>query len=46
MLIVQALSPETLLAVGVPPDWVEDVRQATEDAFLALADHLPAEALN
>jgi hypothetical protein len=39
-----ALSPEELLTIGVPPDWVDDVRQATEDAFLALADHLPAEA--
>jgi hypothetical protein len=43
-LLFQALTPENLLTVGVPPDWVEDVRQATEDAFLAMADHLPAEA--
>jgi UvrD-like helicase C-terminal domain/AAA domain len=40
----QALSPEDLLTVGVPPDWVEDVQRATEDAFFTLADHLPAEA--
>ena len=39
-----ALSPEELLGVGVPVDWVEDVRGATEDGFLALAEHLPAEA--
>jgi UvrD-like helicase C-terminal domain/AAA domain len=44
MLPFQALSPEDLLTVGVPPDWVDDVCKATEDAFLALADHLPAEA--
>jgi hypothetical protein len=44
VLLFQALSPEDLLTVGVPPDWVEDVRRATEDAFFALADHLPAEA--
>lgn len=43
-LLFQALSPEDLLTVGVPPDWIDDVRQATEDGFLALADHLPAEA--
>ncbi len=39
-----SLSTEDLLGVGVPVDWVEDVRGATEDGFLALAEHLPAEA--
>jgi hypothetical protein len=43
-LLFQSLSSDELLAVGVPPDWIADVRAATEDAFLALADHLPAEA--
>ena len=38
------LSAEDLLAVGVPQDWVADVQQATEDAFLNLAGHPPAEA--
>lgn len=38
------LSTDDLLAVGVPQDWAGDVQAATEDAFLALADHLPAEA--
>jgi superfamily I DNA/RNA helicase len=33
-----------LLQYGVPVDWLEDVRVATEDDYLALADHLPAEA--
>jgi superfamily I DNA/RNA helicase/mRNA-degrading endonuclease RelE of RelBE toxin-antitoxin system len=33
-----------LLAYGVPPEWLADVRQATEDSMLSLADHLPAEA--
>jgi mRNA-degrading endonuclease RelE of RelBE toxin-antitoxin system len=33
-----------LLAHGVPPEWLADVRQATEDTVLSLADHLPAEA--
>ena len=40
----QALSADDLLAVGVPQDWIADVQAATEDAFLALTDHLPAEA--
>ena len=39
-----ALTTDDLLAVGVPVDWVDDVRGATEDGFLALAEHLPAEA--
>jgi hypothetical protein len=29
---------------GVPAEWLADVRQATEDTVLALADHLPAAA--
>src|SRR5882724_6223294 len=33
-----------LLGYGVPAEWLNDVRQATEDTLLALADHLPAEA--
>jgi hypothetical protein len=34
----------TLLACGVPPDWLPDVRAADQDRLLALMDHLPAEA--
>ena len=37
-------SDKELLGYGVPPEWLEDVRAATEDTYLALADHLPAEA--
>jgi superfamily I DNA/RNA helicase len=37
-------SDEELLGVGVPPEWLADVKQATEDTLLALVDHLPAEA--
>lgn len=33
-----------ILAFGVPPDWLSDVRGATEDTILDLADHLPPEA--
>jgi UvrD-like helicase C-terminal domain/AAA domain len=39
-----ALSADDLLAVGVPEDWVKDVKQASEDGFFDLATHLPAEA--
>ncbi len=33
-----------LLGYGVPPDWLTDVKKATELTILALAEHLPAEA--
>ena len=33
-----------LLGYGVPAEWLRDVRAATEDTLLDLADHLPAEA--
>lgn len=35
---------EELLGYGVPPDWLDDVRLATEDTLLGLVEHLPAEA--
>jgi len=35
---------EQLLAYGVPPEWLADVRVATEDSVLDLAEHLPGEA--
>jgi len=38
------LEDEALLSVGVPTDWLADVRAATEEGFFALAEHLPAEA--
>ncbi len=37
-------SDEELLGWGVPADWLEDVRAATEDTLLEIAGHLPAEA--
>jgi len=37
-------SDDELLGYGVPPEWLGDVRAATEDTYLELADHLPAEA--
>jgi hypothetical protein len=38
------VSDERLLGYGVPAEWIADVRAATEDTLLELADHLPAEA--
>ena len=35
---------EQLLGYGVPEEWLGDVRAATEDSVLDLADHMPAEA--
>lgn len=35
---------DELLGYGVPLEWIEEVKKATEDTLLALADHLPAEA--
>ena len=35
---------EELLGYGVPAEWLNDVRQATEDSLLLLADRLPGEA--
>ena len=38
------LEGDALLDVGVPRDWLADVRAADEDTFFALAQHLPSEA--
>lgn len=35
---------DELLGYGVPEEWLQDVRRATEDTLLDLADHLPGEA--
>lgn len=43
-LLFAALDEDRLMSVGVPADWVEDVRGATEDGFFKLAAHLPGEA--
>lgn len=42
--ILVDVSDDELLGYGVPPDWLADVREATDDTILDLADHLPAEA--
>src|ERR1700687_2935147 len=42
--IFAGVSNEELLGYGVPAEWLNDVKNATEDTLLALTDHLPAEA--
>jgi len=42
--VFQYISDGTLLAYGVPAEWLADVRDATEDSVLEIANHLPAEA--
>lgn len=39
-----SLDDDALLSIGVPADWLSDVRAASEDGFFTLAEHLPAEA--
>ena len=43
--LFSTLSDDSLLGVGVPEDWLADVRNASEDNFFDLADHLPGEAV-
>jgi len=38
------LPDDDLLGYGVPAEWLNDVRAATEDTLCTLADHLPGEA--
>ena len=38
------LSHDDLMSVGVPPDWLEAVIDASEDDFFVLVAHLPQEA--
>jgi len=35
---------DDLLSVGVPLEWIDEVRRATDDTLLELAAHLPSEA--
>ena len=39
-----SFSADGLLNVGVPADWIDTIRRASEDRFLEVADHLPPEA--
>lgn len=38
------IADDVLLGYGVPTEWLDDVRRATEDSLFDLADHLPQEA--
>ena len=42
--LFSSLDDNALLSIGVPADWLADVRAASEDGFFALATHLPTEA--
>jgi hypothetical protein len=42
--LFSSLDDDALLSIGVPSDWLADVRSATEDGFFALTSHLPGEA--
>lgn len=43
-LLFAEIPDEVLLGYGVPQEWLDEVRKATEDSVLDLAEHLPAEA--
>ncbi|MDZ4857028.1 MAG: 3'-5' exonuclease [Nitrospirota bacterium] len=43
-LLFTKTSDDDLLSYGVPVEWMNDVRQATDDTLLTLADYLPGEA--
>lgn len=43
-LLFAHISDDELLDYGIPPEWLDEVRQADEDKILELADHLPGEA--
>jgi mRNA-degrading endonuclease RelE of RelBE toxin-antitoxin system len=42
--VFAGVADDDLLDYGVPAEWLNDVKKATEDTILAVADHLPAEA--
>jgi UvrD/REP helicase N-terminal domain len=42
--LFEALSTTELLSIGVPQDWISDIRLASEDRFFDLVSHIPREA--
>lgn len=38
------LGSDDLLGIGVPEEWIDDVRSVSDDNFFDIADHIPAEA--
>lgn len=43
-LLFKDIADSELLSYGVPPEWINDVKMATEDSLFDLAGHLPQEA--
>lgn len=42
--ILASVPEQELLDFGVPPEWLADVKEATDESLLILVDRLPAEA--
>jgi len=42
--LFESMTEDELLGYGVPPEWIDEVCQATEDTLFDLSDHLPSEA--
>ncbi len=42
--LLMGVSEQALLGYGVPREWLNDAKNATEDTLLAVASHLPSEA--
>ena len=42
--VFEGVSDGELLGYGVPVEWLDDVKAATEETILEIADHLPGEA--
>jgi mRNA-degrading endonuclease RelE of RelBE toxin-antitoxin system len=43
-LLFSGRTDDELIGYGIPVEWLDDVKNATEDTLLALTDHLPDEA--
>jgi mRNA-degrading endonuclease RelE of RelBE toxin-antitoxin system len=42
--LFESLDEASLLRMGVPSEWIADVREANEEGFFNIASHLPVEA--
>lgn len=42
--LFEYITDDVLLGYGVPPEWLQDVKGATEESLFALGEHWPAEA--
>lgn len=42
--LFSGITDEELLSYGVPMDWIEDAKAATDDTIFDIAEHLPREA--